>query len=320
MKKRLNIVCLGGGIGTVNLLKGLKKYNFKITVLVSMADDGGSAGRLRRLYNVQPPGDIVSCLATLSDNDLYSKFLTHRFPGDRYGKDNDLGGQKIGNLMMIAAEETAGSFKQGIELLKKLFHVNGDIIPATEEPITLHARTIDGRIIQSEEKIDLGKYDEPRILDKIYLEPRIPKVSNDALRALDEADCIIAGPGDLYTNVLPVLVVPEIAQKLIKLKTPKIFIINIANKPFETTGYAVSDFIKAVDKHLSAFPFQKVIINNNFTPPIPNKFNYTYVKLDKDTVQSLPHKPKIIQANLVDKKFALYHNPEKLAKTIIGNL
>lgn len=304
----------------MNLLKGLRKHNLKITVIISMADDGGSAGRLRRLYNVPPPGDIVSCLATLTNNELYSKFLTYRFPGNRYGKDHEIEGQKIGNLMMIAAQEATGNFKEGIELLKKIFNVEGNIIPATEEPISLHAKTIDGRIIQSEEKIDLGTYDEPRILSKIYLEPKNPKAAKDALDALDAADCIIAGPGDLYTNILPILVVPEISEKLIKLQTQKILIVNIANKPFETKGYAVSDFINAVDKHLNAFPFQEIIVNNNFSIPIPNKYHYTYVALDKEKIEKLAHAPKIIQADLVDKNFPLYHNPEKLTEVIIKHI
>jgi len=327
MKK---IVCLGGGVGTMNLLKGLKKHDFHITVIVSMADDGGSAGRLRRLYNVPPPGDIVSCLATLSSDESYSKFLTYRFPGDRYGKDHELHGQKMGNLMMIAAQNTTGSFKKGIELLKKIFNVTADIIPATEEPITLHAETTDGRTITSEEKIDLGKYDEPRVLNKIFLEPKDPKVSDDALKALDEADCIIAGPGDLYTNILPVLVVPEIAQKLSKLETKKIFIVNVANKPFETKDYTLSDFIEAVKRHLNAFPFDIVITNNNHEIKMPSQYHYTYVKIDEPARNASASvaggKIKgeknfvLVENDLVDASFPLYHDPEKLTATIVNNL
>lgn len=314
MKK---IVCLGGGIGTTNLLKGLKKQNLNLSVIVSLADDGGSAGRLRRLYKIPPSGDIISCLSALTENDMYTKLLQHRFPGNRYGKDNALEGQKIGNLMMASAQQLTGSFEESIELLKKIFNVSANIIPATKNPVNLYAKTIDGRVIKSEEKIDLGKYAEPRILEEIFLKPKDAKTPKAALDALDKADCIVAGPGDLYTNILPVLIVPEIAKKLKTLKTPKFFIVNIANKPFETTGYAVTNFIKAVAKHLGAFPFQKVLVNTNSSYTIPNKYHYTYVALDQEKMKSLKYNPKIIEADLVDKNFPLYHNPEKLSATII---
>jgi len=320
MKKGLNVVCLGGGIGTMNLLKGLVKHDLNITVIVSMADDGGSAGRLRRAYNVLPSGDIISCLSTLTENELYSKLITYRFPGDRYGKDTALEGQKIGNLLMVAAEEITGSFEGGIALLKKLFNVDANIIPATEKKVALHAKTIDGRVIESEEKIDLGEYAEPRVLEEIFLNPKDAETPQTALTALEKADCIIAGPGDLYTNILPVLVVPAIAKKLKALDIPKIFIINIANKPFETKGYTVAEFIKAVDKHLGSFPFQKIIINNNSKFPIPAEFDYTYVPFEKDRMPTLPETFAVIEADLVDEKFPLYHNPEKLAHVIMKNL
>lgn len=319
MKNNPKVVCLGGGIGTMNLLKGLKKYPLDLTVIVSMADDGGSAGRLRRLYNVPPPGDIVSCLATLSKNDVYSKFLTYRFPGNRYGKDHELEGQKMGNLMMIAAQDAAGSFEGGIELLKKIFNVDANIFPATNEPINLHAKTIDGRIIKSEEKIDLGQYNEPRVLNKIYLEPESPEASKNTLVALDTADCIIAGPGDLYTNILPVLVVPEISKKLESLKSKKIFVVNVANKPFETKNYVVSDFIEAIKRHLTKFPFDLVITNTNHTVKIPKQYHYDYVKIDK-TVKEKNQQFTVIEKDLVDASFPLYHDSNKLAEIIMENL
>ena len=313
------IVCLGGGIGTVNLIKGLRKYTSNITIVVSMADDGGSAGRLRRAYNVLPPGDVVSCLAALTKNEDFAKFLTYRFPGDRYGKDEELAGHKMGNLMMIAAEEVTGSFIGAIEYLKKIFGVDADIFPATEKAVTLHAITVDGREISTEEAIDLGKYDEPRILNKVHLLPEDLKTPPQVLTALDEADYIIAGPGDLYSNLLPVLITPDIAKKLTETKAEKIFILNVANKPFETKGYVASDFIDAIERHMHLFPFDTVVANNNYTEKIPSQFHYDYVKID-EKLKSNKLSFKLLENDLVNEDFPLYHNSEKLAEVIIKQI
>lgn len=316
------IVCLGGGIGTVNLLKGLRKYSSDISVIVSMADEGGSAGRLRRLYNVPPAGDIVSCLAALAEEDtgILSKFLTYRFPGDRYGRDGELSGHKMGNLMMVGAQEIAGSFEGAVELMKKLFHVKNNIYPATVEPVSIKAATVDGVEVVGEENIDLGKYNGERVLDRVYLVPEKPKVSSKALEALENADVIIAGPGDLYTTVLPVLIIPEITEALKKNQKTKIFIVNVANKPFETKGYSVPDFLSAIYKHIGVFPFDKVIVNNNFSLQIPNPFHYSYVKLKSENIKDEVNSVAVVQADLVDKQFPLYHDSDKLAEIVVKNI
>jgi len=312
------IVCLGGGIGTVNLVKGLRKHTPRITIVASMADDGGSAGRLRRLYNVLPPGDIVSCIASLTESEESSQFLTYRFPGDRYGKDDELSGHKMGNLMMVAAEQITGSYAGAVEYLKKIFQVTADIYPATAHAVTLHAITVDGREVHGEETIDLGKYDDPRILQTVYLKPENPQASKDVIDAMDVADCIVAGPGDLYSNLLPVLIVPEIAQKLKETKTKKIYVVNVANKPFETTGYVVSDFIEAITRHLGTFPFDTIIVNTNQGETLPEQFHYEYVKIDEKLHQQESF--KLVEKDLLNLDFPLYHNSTKLAEAIVEQL
>ncbi len=320
--KNKKIVCLGGGIGTVNLLKGLRKYTSDISVIVSMADEGGSAGRLRRLYDVSPAGDIVSCLSAFveQNNKQLAKFLTYRFPGDRYSQDSELSGHKMGNLMMVAAQEITGSFEGAIELMKKLFQVSNNIFPATVEPVFIKATTIDGVEVIGEENIDLGKYEGVRVLDHVYIVSQNPKASPIALKALQEADVIIAGPGDLYTTILPVLIIPDIAEALKKIKKTKIFIVNVANKPFETKGYNVPDFLSAIQKHLDSFPFDKVIANNNFSMPIPKPFHYTYVGLELEKIKNQLKSVSFIEADLVNKKFPLYHDSDKLAEIVVKNI
>lgn len=314
------IVCLGGGIGTVNLIKGLKIYTDKISAIVSMADDGGSAGRLRRLYNILPPGDVASCMAALMDdhNPNLSKLFTYRFPGDRYSKDEELSGHKLGNLMLVAATETTGSFNGAITLLKKLFRIKYAIIPATNQPVSLTATTQDGYLIHGEENIDLGKFHGDKPLEAVSLIPKNIQANPDALKALHNSDIVIVGPGDLYTTVLPSIIIPEIKSFLLKNTKPQIFIVNVANKPFESKGYRVSNFIDAITKHLGAFPFQIVIANNNFSLDLPKdlEFNYTYV--ESSHMQNTPY--KLISEDLVDEAFPLYHSQQKLAQAVVKNI
>lgn len=308
------IVCLGGGIGTVNLIKGLKDYTTDITVVVSMADEGGSSGRLRRMYNIFPPGDLVSCMASLCNDPQISQLLTYRFPGDRYGRDGDLAGHKLGNLIMVALSENNKDFESAIASFQKIFNIEGEFLPATLESVSISAKTTQGKIVRGEENIDLGKYNGQRVLEEVYLKPRNAKANPKVIKAIEMADVVIVGPGDLYTTLLPVLIVPQIGRSLVNSAASKLFVINVANKPFETKGYSVLDYIKAVKKHLGAFPFSTVITNDNFSIPIPKEFNYTYVEF-KDVRQT--NGIAIRKANLVNEEFPLYHDSQKLAKAIV---
>ena len=331
MSKQPNILCLGGGIGTVNLIRGLKNYTGTLSVVVSMADEGGSSGRLRRLYDIFPPGDIVSCMAAFAHetNPLLEKIVRYRFPGNRYGKDDNLSGHKLGNLIMVALRDVTGDFREAITLFQEIFHIPGRFLPATADPVTISAKTIDGKIVQGEERIDLGKYTGKRVLEELYLHPKDAQPAAGVLEAIADADVIITGPGDLYTTLLPVLIVPDIAQALMQSRAKRIFIINIANKPFETKGYNVTDYIEAVKKHLGVFPFDKVIINNNYTLEIPKRYHYSYVhkKPGKRLYHSVPlltnekNTPiQIIEEDLIDEAFPLYHSSIKLAKVVFDHI
>lgn len=319
MTEHTNIVCLGGGIGTVNLIKGLKQHTENITVIVSTADDGGSAGRLRRLFNIIPPGDAISCLAALTKGenaDKNASLLTYRFPGDRYGKDEELAGQKLGSLMLVAANEMTGSFEEALISLKKLFDTCGTILPATTEHMSLSAVTKDGVTVDSEENIDLGKYSGERILEKVMIHPQNPEVPESVITAFEKADVIIAGPGDLYTTVLPILLIPTIKDLLTHFSKKTFYILNVANKPFETKGYKTSDFLNAFKNHLGSFPFRNIIINSNTSNPIPAEFAYTYVQNDISSNDDF----KIIEGDFVQSDFPLYHDSTKLASTLIKHI
>ncbi len=313
--KEKQIVCLGGGIGTANLLRGLKKYTTNINTVISMADDGGSAGRLRRLYNVMPLGDLVSCMSVMSKNKegIIPELLTYRFNGERYGKDHELGGHKLGNLLMVALKDLSGTYEGAIAVFKKLFDVQGNFFPATESSVDISAITIDGQEIFGEEKIDLGKYRGKRILQKVLLHPQTAPAAPGVVDNILSADVVVLGPGDLYTNLLPVLIVPEIADAVKNTKAKRIFIVNVANKPFETKGYNLKDYYESVKRHIESFPFDIVLVNNNYSIPIPEQYKYTYVVATGDEQLN---GSRVVKEDLVNDDFPLYHSSEKLAKAI----
>ncbi|MEX2007797.1 MAG: gluconeogenesis factor YvcK family protein [Candidatus Levyibacteriota bacterium] len=309
------IVCLGGGVGTANLLSGIKNEFSDMNVIVSVADDGGSAGRIRRYYKIPPTGDIVNCMIALSEADkIMTDLLKFRFPGERYGPDNILPGQKIANLMFAALMLNSNNLNDAIGRMKEIFKVKANIYPSALARVSLRAKTSTGHIVRREENIDKGNF-KGRI-KRLYIYPQNPKVDQRALDALKEADIIIAGPGDLYTTILPVLIIPKIMEELKNSKAKKIFVVNVANKFFETPNYSVSDFIAAIKKHCGFQPFDTFLINNNVSHKIPEGFarEYSVGPLSRDKANSVA----CVYEDLVNEEFPLYHSPKKLAKAILG--
>lgn len=317
---KINVVCLGGGVGTSQVLKGLRNLPFNLTAVVSMADDGGSAGRLRRAFSVPPPGDLVNCLAALSeDESTVKKLLLFRFAGERYGKDTDLGGHKLGNLIFVAlAHIYKGDYGKALEEFSKIISTSGKVLPATIGDINIWAQTESGQKVYGEQNIDLGQYNRRNQLQKVYIDPPEPKAYRQTISEIKKANVIIAGPGDLFTTVLPVLIVPEIKRALKNSKSKKIFIVNIANKPFETRNFKVSDYLKTVTSHLDGNFFDTIIVNSNYSQKIPTKLKYTFVRYDKQNLKSYP--ATIIEGDFVSRDLSIYHDSYKIAETISNNL
>lgn len=319
MNKQKHIVLLGGGVGTSNLLRGLKKYDLRFTVITSMADDGGSSGKLRKAYDIMPPGDIINCIAALIPEDQreLASLLLYRFPGDNTAN-TAIDNHKLGNLIMLAEIQRTGDFYKAIDVTKRIFGVTADLLPATDHHVQLSGVTKDGRHVTSETTLDLALYSQPHGLKKVYITPSDPQVNKKVVESLLTADVIISGPGDLYTNQLPVLIVPEIKDALIKSKAKKIFVLNVANKPVETRDFSLKTFMKAIEDHIGVFPFTTVIANSNFATQIPDQYDYDYIMIDpqlkKDASLS------IVEADLVDTTFPLYHDSTKLARVIANEL
>lgn len=312
------IVCLGGGIGTANLLAGVKNEFSDVTAIVSMADDGGSAGRLRRYYKTFPPGDVINCMIALSSKgELMKNLLKFRFAGNRYGPDNILPGQKLGNLMLVALTSIKGDFNKGLLEMQKIFDTKGKIFPATAVPISIWAKTSTGHIVTREENIDRGFFKGQ--IKKLFIKPKNPPVLEEVLNEIKKADILIAGPGDLYTTILPVIMVPQILSAIEESKAKKFFVVNVANKRYETPRYLLNDFIDAIKKHCETSLFDIFVLNNNFSFDIPLKHQkeYKHVPIDEKANKN-PY--AVIYADLIDESFPLYHDSLKLAKTIANNI
>lgn len=312
-----NIVCLGGGIGTAQVLKGLKSPEYDVSAIVSMADDGGSAGRLRRAFSVPPPGDLVNCLAALSDEESVIKQLfLYRFKGKRYGKDTDLGGQKLGNLIFVALSDILkGDTNRALVEFSKIISSHGQVLPATLGDVNIWAKTVDGKKVVGEQNIDLGNY-KTHALKSVHLNPPDAKAYDASIRAIRAAQLIVVGPGDLFSTVLPVVIVPQIKKAITAAPAKKVFIVNVANKPYETHNFKVSDYLKTVKEHIGLDIFDKILVNTSQAVKLPPKLKYTYVKIDWENLSA--YKDQIIAQDLIDTNYPTYHDSAKIAELLLN--
>ncbi|MBC6422150.1 MAG: YvcK family protein [Hormoscilla sp. SP5CHS1] len=316
--RRLNrgpkIVAIGGGTGLSTLLRGLKFYSANITAIVTVADDGGSSGRLRREVGVQPPGDIRNCLAALADEE---KLLTELFQY-RFQAGNGLVGHSFGNLFLTAMSEITGDLEQACAASSQVLAVRGQVLPATLTDVNLWAELADGRRIEGESRIT----DAGGKIVKIGCTPAEPPALPAAIEAIKEADYMIVGPGSLYTSVIPNLLVPEIAEAIACQQVPIVYICNIMTQAGETTGYTVSDHIRAIDRAVGKPLFSAVLVQKD-SPSGQALVRYARenshpVFLDREAVRDLGS--WIIQSNVMDEDEHtgfIRHNPHRLAQVLM---
>ncbi len=251
-----NIVIIGGGTGASTILAGLKKYPLKLSVVVSTADSGGSNARIRKDFNIIPPSDIRQCLLALSDADNYIKDLfSFRFSRGEFS------GHTAGNIVLSAFYEINKDIEKALEQTAKILKVQGEVLPVTLRPTTLTAIYANGNKVTGEHLIDEPKiFLKSKIID-LKLQPRLP-VNPKAIRAIRFADAIIFGPGDLYTSIVPNLLVGGMREALYKSGAKKILITNIMTKRGESDGFKASDFVKELQKYLGKIKLDLVIVNN----------------------------------------------------------
>jgi uncharacterized cofD-like protein len=316
--RRLNrgpkIVAIGGGTGLSTLLRGLKQYSANITAIVTVADDGGSSGRLRREIGVLPPGDIRNCIAALADEE---KLLTELFQY-RFQAGGGLSGHSFGNLFLTAMTEIAGDLEKAIAASSQVLAVRGKVLPATLSDVSLWAELADGRLIKGESNITEAK---GQIL-QIGCNPPDPPALPAAIRAIEEAEYIIIGPGSLYTSVIPNLLVPEIREAIANARVPRIYVCNIMTQPGETEGYTVADHIRAIDRVCGKRVFDAVLVQRQ--SPSPQSLvryaqeNCHPVFLDREDVSNMGC--RIVLANVMDedeKTGYVRHDPYRLARVLL---
>ncbi|MCP4541484.1 MAG: YvcK family protein [Chloroflexi bacterium] len=303
------IVAIGGGHGLSALLRGLKEHTANITAIVTVADDGGSSGRLRRELGVLPPGDFRNCIAALADDEA----LTTQLFQYRFGNGNGLDGHSFGNLFITAMAEVAGSFEQAVLESGRVLAIQGRVIPSTLRDVTLMAdlRTepIGISRVSGESSITKASGD----IERVYLEPDNVPAYPEAVRALLEADLIVAGPGSLYTSVLPNLLVPDVARAVEASRAPKVYVCNVATQVGETDGYSVGDHVTALEAHLGKGVFSAVLTNQNldvdFDAPAGVELVSTNYPPDAEY--------HVITDDLVDSARPWRHDSRKLAQALL---
>ena len=238
------IVVIGGGTGLSTLLLGLKEYTHNITAIVTVTDDGGSSGMLRREFGILPPGDIRNCIHSLArTGGLLTPLLDHRFHS------GSLKNQNFGNLLLLALNEISGSFTEAVENMSKILAITGRVLPVTEEDIVLRATFDDGSMVVGETSITATKKDTQKNIQKMELIPESPKALDAVISAIDEAEVVILGPGSLYTSILPNLLVSGVADAIERSNAIKIYVMNLMTQAGETEHCSAIDHLQILQRH-----------------------------------------------------------------------
>ena len=298
------IVAIGGGTGLSVLLRGLKTYSDHISAVVTVADDGGSSGRLRRELGVLPPGDFRNCLVAMADDEsLVGKLFQHRFD-----QGDGLQGHSFGNLFITAMTDVTGSFEEAIYESSRVLAVHGRILPSTVSDLNLSARLADGPVVVGESAIS----EHGGRIEEIMIEPADVPASEHAVQAILDAQLVLIGPGSLYTSILPNLLIPGIASALRETRAPSIYVCNVATQIGETGGYTVSRHLDALRKHTFESVADYVLYND--TPvPFGDRFAGEPVPHDGRLVEGA----RLIGRPLTDPEHPVRHDSEKLAEAIM---
>lgn len=302
------VVAIGGGTGLSNLLRGLKGHTSNLTAIVTVADDGGSSGRLRREFNVVAPGDIRQCIAALAESEtLMSRLFQYRFE-----EGTGLEGHSFGNLFIVAMKEVTGNFEAAVHETSRVLNVAGRILPSTLEDVTLSARTHEDELVHGEHNIT----ERGTAIRDLYLNPAWAEAHPDAIQAILHADLVIVGPGSLYTSVLPNLLVDGVRKAVHASSALKIFVANVATQHGETDGYSVADHLEVIERHAGKSLVDAVIANSNIAPALPDAWQSAPVTLNDDAADALAD-VRIIEADVVAEENRYRHDPAKLAATLM---
>lgn len=258
-RKKAKIVVIGGGTGLSVLLRGLKTYPVDITAIVTVADDGGSSGRLRDELAIPPPGDIRNVIAALSEAEPMLKSLFQY----RFENGNGLSGHSLGNLLLAAITSITGDFVSGIRELSRVLNVNGIVLPSANHNMVLNAKMKDGTLVKGESQI-------PKVnkeIHRVFLTPEDIQALPESLQAIEEADLIVIGPGSLYTSILPNLIVPGFREAVCHTNAKKVYICNVMTQLGETNHFTAADHVQALMDHMNCKFIDSIVVNNKMIPP-----------------------------------------------------
>ncbi len=304
------VVAIGGGTGLSTLLRGLKEHTSNLTAVVTVADDGGSSGKLREQLGVPAVGDIRNCIVALADAEpLMGRLLQYRFPDDAVP--DSLGGHAIGNLLIAAMTAVeGGDFEEGVRQVNRVLAVRGQVVPVSPTPITLHARLRDGAEVQGQSLIARTSG-----IERVWITPTAVRPSEDAVRAIAEADLIVLGPGSLYTSILPSLLVPEIREAVVASAALRVYVCNVATQQGETSGYDLADHVEALIGHTSPALVDLVLANSRLLDLAPDTWSGTPVQLRWPPASGAA--PRLVLDQVVDPGNPHHHDPARLAAALL---
>lgn len=328
LKAPLRIVSVGGGTGLSTLLSGLKKHArgaeelpetgnpvVDITAVVTVSDDGGSSGRLRRDLDVPPPGDIRNCMAALSEDEpLLCQLFQYRFAGGR-----GLKGHSFGNLFLAAMNQITGDFVQAVKLSSEILAIRGRIFPATSSKVTLEAVLNDGSVVRGETRISKSRHP----IQLIRLRPENCDPLPETLEAVQKADLITLGPGSLYTSVIPNMLVKGIAEAIQRSPALKVYFVNLMWQPGETINFSASQHVEVIYAHARRKLIDCVVLNTApISPALKRKYARAHVKpVENDFEKLAAMGLKVVTADLLGDASAVprkvRHNPTALAEVVI---
>lgn len=309
-QRGLAVVAIGGGSGLPSVLRGMKQHTQNITAIVTMADDGGSSGRLRRELGVPPPGDLRNNIAALSnDEDMMSRLFQYRFG------EGELGGHSLGNLLLTALVNITGSMDQAALEAARVLAITGRVIPSTLHNVNLGAdiRQANGKLVRVQGESQIPEV--PGKIERVFLEPANAKALPDAIRAILEADLVVIGPGSLYTSILPNLLVRGIVEALKTTRALVVYVCNIAEQPGETDGYTVAEHVEAIEQHVGRGIVQ-VILANNAHPPLRRGDATRYVQV-APTQHTIHNHYQVVMTDLGDSERPWRHDPQKLVQNLL---
>ena len=310
------ILAIGGGTGLSTLLKGIKNYSSDITAIVTMADDGGGSGVLRRSFGMLPPGDVRNCLLALSDIEPeMNTLLSHRF------EKGELKGQSFGNLFLLAMNEIYGSFEEAVKMASSILRVKGTVMPITVNDVNIEATYDDKSKAFGESILPAEAIKDNKKIKRVELCPKDVEPLDGVITAINKADIILIGPGSLYTSIIPNLLVKGVTEAIISSSAKKIYVQNVMTQHGETDGMSVKDHVEAIFEHSDKI-FDSIIINNKvLSEDLKKKYQEEYqeqIFLTDDDKKFLEEEAiDYIEGDCLDGGDYVRHDSEKLANMII---